>query len=53
MNPLKQYLDLYEANAELVNAGGAPVLNALRDSAAEALRNTVLPCKGRDRKSVV
>lgn len=46
MNPLKQYLDLYEANAELVNAGGAPVLNALRDSAAEALRNTVLPCKG-------
>lgn len=46
MNALQQYVDLFRDNGELIDAGGAPVLNAMRDAAAEALTGTELPKKG-------
>lgn len=46
MSALKQYIDLYEANGAMIDAGGAPLLNERRDDAAEALRSCTLPHKG-------
>lgn len=45
-NSLKQYTDLYEANAAMIDAGSAPALNALRPKALDALRGARLPEKG-------
>ncbi|MBP3299312.1 MAG: SufD family Fe-S cluster assembly protein [Muribaculaceae bacterium] len=45
-NPLSQYIELYEAEGSLIDAGGAPALNAWRDRAAETLRAVKLPAKG-------
>lgn len=46
MNPLRQYLDFYDANAELIAAHSAPVLNDRRPEARAALREATLPAKG-------
>lgn len=45
-NSLKQYIDLYEDSAAVVDAGSAPALNALRPVALAALRDAHLPEKG-------
>ncbi len=46
MNALKQYIDLYLANRELIDRGSAGALNALRPAACEALSVATLPRKG-------
>lgn len=46
MNPLKQYTDLYKEHADIINAGSAGALNAMRPSALEALLGCHLPEKG-------
>lgn len=45
-NSLKQYIDLYEANGAVIDAGSAPVLNAMRRPALAALHDAHLPEKG-------
>ncbi|MDE7443243.1 MAG: SufD family Fe-S cluster assembly protein, partial [Muribaculaceae bacterium] len=45
-NSLKQYLDFYDANRELIDANSAPALNAVRDQARRALEGARLPRKG-------
>lgn len=42
-NPLSQYLDLYDADRELVDNGSAPVMNALRSAARRRLADARLP----------
>lgn len=46
MSALNQYLDLYESNKELIDSKSAPLLNALRPKAAEALQTMRLPARG-------
>lgn len=46
MNPLNQYIELYNANREVIDAGSAPLLNALRPAALEVLLCNSLPVKG-------
>lgn len=46
MSSLKQYIDLYKANAAAVDAGSAPVLNNMRQLALDALAGARLPQKG-------
>lgn len=46
MNALQQYIELYKAHTELINAGSAPLLNALRPEACALLEATSLPKKG-------
>lgn len=43
---LQQYIDLYRANAATVDNGSAPVLNAVRPRALEALEGASLPVRG-------
>jgi len=43
MGALKQYLDLYDSQHHTLDAGSAPVLNALRPAAREALKGRELP----------
>lgn len=45
-NSLKQYIDLYEENAAIIDSGSAPVLNAMRPLALAALQDASLPRKG-------
>ncbi|MCI9284310.1 MAG: Fe-S cluster assembly protein SufD [Muribaculaceae bacterium] len=42
---LKQYLDLYDSNREVVNAGAGTPLTALRDAARAALDGAALPTR--------
>lgn len=46
MAALDQYLDLYRTHRDLIDANGAPALNALRPEAAGHLAGAVLPRKG-------
>lgn len=46
MNALTQYIDLYNDNREVIDAGSAPLLNAQRPAALAALRGKSLPEKG-------
>lgn len=46
MSALQQYIDFYNANSPAVSEHSAPVLNALRASALEALDGKSLPRKG-------
>ena len=46
MNALKQYIDLYRKHRDLIDANGAPVLNALRKEACGRLEKMRLPSKG-------
>lgn len=46
MNSLNQYIDLFRDNREAIEAHSAPVLNALRQSAYEALIGKSLPTRG-------
>lgn len=46
MNSLQQYIDLYRAQTALVDAGSAPVLNALRPDALWRLERMELPRHG-------
>lgn len=46
MNSLDQYLQLYAGHRELINRGSAPVMNALRNEAAQLLHDKTLPKKG-------
>ncbi|MDE6317424.1 MAG: SufD family Fe-S cluster assembly protein [Muribaculaceae bacterium] len=43
---IAQYTDLYDTNRAAIDAGSAPVLNALRPAAREALAGASLPEKG-------
>lgn len=43
---LKQYIELYESNSAVIDAGSAPLLNAMRPDALAALRDKSLPAKG-------
>lgn len=45
-NSLRQYLDFYDANRELISANSAPVMNSVRDKARLALETARLPRKG-------
>ena len=46
MNALTQYIELYRQVKDVFDAGSAPVINALRPSALEALEGAKLPAKG-------
>lgn len=46
MKALTQYIDLYTTTADKFCAGSAPVLNAMRPAALEALRSATLPRLG-------
>lgn len=46
MNSLSQYLELYRLNAEAIDSGSAPVINALRAEAFEQLSHLSLPQRG-------
>ena len=46
MGDLKQYLDIYKSNSELLNAGSCEVMNTHREKAADVLENIELPKKG-------
>lgn len=55
MGALKQYIDLYRASAEALDAASAPALNALRGRALEALEGAELPTRsdeGYERTSI-
>lgn len=43
---IDQYIDLYRDNRDAIDAGSAPVINALRPSALDALKGRRLPVKG-------
>lgn len=45
---LKQYIDLYNDHAALINRGSAPLFNDLREAAADMLRLKGLPAKGEE-----
>ena len=46
-NSLRQYIELYDANREAIDAGcGAPLLNSLRQAARTALEGARLPRRG-------
>lgn len=45
MNSLQQYIDLYTANAALIDSHSAPLLNRLRKPASELLAGRSLPTK--------
>lgn len=46
MSSLKQYTDLYKSHKDVIDAGSAPLLNALRPAAFAALEGKRLPVKG-------
>lgn len=46
MGALNQYIDLYREHYELIDANGAPALNALRPEAAKILAGMRLPRRG-------
>ena len=46
MNALKQYIDLYDENRELIEQQSPALLNKLRREAREQLKNARLPRKG-------
>lgn len=46
MNPLTQYIDLYNAHRDLIDSACGKPLNALRAAACEALASATLPRKG-------
>lgn len=46
MNALKQYIDFYDTNRELLEAGSSPLLNAARLAARRALDGAALPARG-------
>lgn len=46
MGALQQYIDLYKEHRSLVDSGSAQVLNELRQSAFEILKDMRLPAKG-------
>lgn len=48
MNSLSQYIELYRLNAEAIDKGSAPVLNALRREAFESLAEAWLPQMGEE-----
>lgn len=48
MNSLTQYLELYSLNAEAIDRGSAPAINARRREAFEALSGAVLPERGEE-----
>ncbi|MEE0978028.1 MAG: Fe-S cluster assembly protein SufD [Muribaculaceae bacterium] len=45
MEALKQYIDLYTGNADVISANSAPAINALRDDACRRLLNSRFPDK--------
>lgn len=48
MSALKQYIDLFKANEDVVCANSADALNALRHAALDVLENGSLPRKGEE-----
>ncbi len=46
MNSKQQYIDLYLRHRNEIDAGSAPALNRMRESAAKSLQETDLPVKG-------
>lgn len=46
MDSLKQYIELYRLNREMVNRGSAKAMNRLRDEAYEILTRSRLPRRG-------
>lgn len=46
MAAIDQYIELFRKHRDLIDANGAPAINALRDDAARRLAATQLPCKG-------
>lgn len=54
-NPLTQYIQLYEEHRDTINANSAGKLNAVRDEALAALRDSKLPdksCEGFEKTSI-
>ncbi|MDE6266979.1 MAG: Fe-S cluster assembly protein SufD [Muribaculaceae bacterium] len=45
MDALKQYIDLYTDNAEVIDSHSAPVLNELRQTACDLLKSSRFPTK--------
>lgn len=52
-NAVKQYIDLYEHNADTIDANSAPVLNASRREALSVLRHNDLPRKGSENYEII
>ncbi|MCM1291548.1 MAG: SufD family Fe-S cluster assembly protein [Prevotella sp.] len=52
MNVIRQYLDLYKDNTELVNSNSAPIINSLRNESFDRLQNTVLPKLGAENHEI-
>lgn len=48
MDALKQYIDLFEENRELIDSNSTTILNELRAEAAEHLKQTHLPRRGEE-----
>lgn len=48
MGSLNQYIKLYNENRDAINSHSAPVLNAMRQTALEALADKHLPLKGEE-----
>lgn len=46
MNPLQQYIDLYESHRETFDRGSAPAMNELRPKACAMLKEARLPAAG-------
>lgn len=46
MTTLKQYIDIFNNNVEMLNSGSCDVMNSLRKGASETLKNATLPKKG-------
>lgn len=52
-NSLRQYIDLYNANRDELDARSAPVINTLRPQAARTLESMTLPRQGSDDYEVI
>lgn len=52
-NSLRQYIDLYRAHKDEIDAGSAPVLNALRQKACERLELMRLPKRGEENYEII
>lgn len=52
-NSLRQYIDLYHANRDEMDARSAPVINALRPQAVRVLEEMTLPRPGADDYEVI
>ncbi|MDE6010896.1 MAG: Fe-S cluster assembly protein SufD [Muribaculaceae bacterium] len=52
-NSLRQYIDLYQGNREIIDSGSAHALNALRPRACRILEEMTLPHQGAENYEVI